>query len=195
MKKGIPIIITIILVVVSFFSCKKDLLVSIPQQSNISLTSKATVDYTNPNPTWVQITSPIFKKAKWYTQFVPAGYTAGISGTYDSDNIINIPDGTVIIKWHLHVGLRNLNTQLKPDVIDYRYIETNALQVFKKTIPNGGVMGDYDFIDTINIARVGYYNNYFPNDTLYNWNTINPGIHSSATNCWLDNAFYATILK
>ena len=193
MKKSIPIIIAIILTIISFFSCKKETLVSFPQQDN--LTAKGTVDYTNPDPTWIQVTSPIFMKAKWYAQFVPTGYTAGISGAYDSDNKIIIPDSIVIIKWHLHVGLRNFNTQLKPDVIDYRYIQTNALEVFKKSIPNGGVQGDYDFIDTVKIARVGYYNSYFPNETAYNWNSIAPGVHSSATNWWVDSPFFTGILK
>jgi hypothetical protein len=132
--------------------------------------------------------------AKWGAKFVPAGYTAGIYAPFTNGKVI-IQDTTIVLKWHLHVGLRNFNALLKPDIIDYRYIEVNAIEVYRKPIPNGGVMGDYDFQDTIKVIRNGYYNGYFPSDSLYNWNAINGGIHSKATNGWIDNPFFAGILK
>lgn len=160
-----------------------------------TLTARKAVDYTNPNPTWTQVISPILKPAIWGAQWVPAGFGVGVVGPYDTDNKVIVPDTTVVVRWHLHVGLRNFNSQLKDDVIDYRYFYINGVQTSTKLIPNGGIMGDYDFIDTVKIIRNGYYNGYFPSETNYNWNGITPGIHSKATNGWIDNPFFVGILK
>ena len=163
--------------------------------TNPSTTARQSVDYTNPNPTWTQVTSPILKAAIWSAYFVPVNYGVGIAGPYDADNKVVVLDTTVVVTWHLHVGLRNFNAQLKADVVDYRYFYINGVQTAPKLIPNGGVMGDYDFVDTINIIRNGYYNGYFPSETNYNWNGITPGVHSKATNGWINNPFFVGILK
>jgi len=181
-----------IIAVIAFYSCKKDIVVPTEEQS--TLTARQTVNYTNPNPTWTQVTSPILKAPIW-GGFVPVGFAPGVPGPYDADNKVIVPDTTVVVKWHLHVGLRNFNAQLKADVIDYRYFYINGVQTAPKPIPNGGVQGDYDFIDTVKIIRNGYYNGYFPSETNYNWNGVTPGIHSKATNGWIDNPFFVGILK
>jgi hypothetical protein len=181
-----------IIAVIAFYSCKKDVVVPTEEQS--TLTARQTVNYTNPNPTWTQVTSPILKAPIW-GGFVPVGFAPGVPGPYDADNKVIVLDTTVVVKWHLHVGLRNFNAQLKADVIDYRYFFINGVQTAPKPIPNGGVMGDYDFIDTVKIIANGYYNGYFPSETNYNWNGVTPGIHSKATNGWIDNPFFVGILK
>jgi hypothetical protein len=168
---------------------------SVTAYTDPSTTSRRTVDYTNPDPTWIQVISPILKAAIWGSQFVPAGYAPGVNGPYDADGKVIVLDTTVVVKWHLHVGLRNFNSQLKADVVDYRYFYINGVQTAPKPIPNGGVQGDYDFIDTVKIIRNGYYNGYFPSETNYNWNGITPGVHSKATNGWIDNPFFVGILK
>jgi len=168
-----------------------------------SQTSRRVVDYTNPNPTWIQVTSPILRPAIWGTKWVPVGFTAGLPGPYNTTQKFQIYDTTVVMKWHLHVGLRNFNAQLKPDVIDYRFFYINGDgEKFKKTIPNGGVMGDYDFIDTIKIDNWGYYSSYYTPQmgydssySLYDWNGITPEIHSSATNGWLGDALMTKFLR
>jgi len=168
-----------------------------------SQTSRRVVDYTNPNPTWIQVTSPILRPAIWGTKWVPVGFTAGLPGPYNTTQKFQIYDTTVVMKWHLHVGLRNFNAQLKPDVIDYRFFYINGDgQKFKKPIPNGGVMGDYDFIDTIKIDNWGYYSSYYTPQmgydssySLYDWNGITPEIHSSATNGWLGDALMTKFLR
>lgn len=186
-----------------FASCQKQKVAEIASSDNTLLTSRRVVDYTNPNPTWIQVTSPILRPAIWSTYFVPVGFTAGLPGPYNTTQKFQIYDTTVVIKWHLHVGLRNFNAQLKPDVIDYRFFYINGDgQKFKKSIPNGGVMGDYDFIDTVKIDKWGYYNSmydprmgYDSTNLLYDWNGITPEIHSSATNGWLGDALITKFLR
>ena len=153
-----------IIAMISFYSCKKEAVVPVEETSS-NLTSKGSVDYTNPNPTWTQVISPLLLSAKWSAQWVPTGFGAGVVGPYDSDSKVIVSDTTVVIRWHLHVGLRNFNSQLKADVVDYRYFYINGVQTAPKFIPNGGVMGDYDFIDTVKVIRNGYYNSYFPTET------------------------------
>jgi hypothetical protein len=187
-------LMTLILLSVVMFSCTKQPQ-SVTAYTDPSTTARGTVDYTNPNPTWTQVTSPILKAAIWGAQWVPVGYTAGVAGPYDADGKVIVLDTTVVVKWHLHVGLRNFNSLLKADVIDYRYFYINGVQTAPKPIPNGGVQGDYDFIDTVKIIRNGYYNGYFPSETNYNWNGVTPGIHSKATNGWINNPFFVGILK
>jgi hypothetical protein len=204
LTKTIVIAATILIAVTVFlFGCIKENLTT-TQDETTSLTSRRVVDYTNPNPTWIQITSPILRPAIWGTKWVPVGYTAGLPGPYNTTQKFQIYDTTVVIKWHLHVGLRNFNAQLKPDVIDYRFFYINGDgEKFKKTIPNGGVMGDYDFIDTIKIDNWGYYNSMYDprmgngdsTNLLYDWNGITPEIHSSATNGWLGDALMTKFLR
>ena len=180
----------------SIFACNKETVETpLTASETISLTGKGSVDYTNPNPTWIQVVSPILLSAKWAAQWVPTGFSAGVVGPYDVDNKVIVSDTTVVVKWHLHVGLRNFNAQLKADVVDYIYFYINGVQTAPKFTPNGGVMGDYDFIDTVTIIRNGYYNSYFPTETNYNWNGITPGIHSKATNGWINSPFFVGILK
>ena len=185
-------LMTLVLLVL-LLGCKKDETTT-QTQDNISLTARRTVDYTNPNPTWTQVTSPILKAPIW-GGFVPVGFAPGVPGPYDADGRVIVLDTTIVVKWHLHVGLRNFNAQLKADVIDYRYFYINGVETPHILIPNGGVMGDYDFIDTVKIIANGYYNGYFPSEINYNWNGVTPGIHSKATNGWIDNPFFVGILK
>jgi hypothetical protein len=200
MKKLNMVLLAILCVIAS---CQKLQTAEMASADNTHLTSRRVVDYTNPNPTWIQITSPILRPAIWGTKWVPVGFTAGLPGPYNTTQKFQIYDTTVVIKWHLHVGLRNFNAQLKPDVIDYRFFYINGDgQDFRKPIPNGGVMGDYDFIDTIKIDKWGYYNSmydprmgYDSTNLLYDWNGITPEIHSSATNGWLGDALMTKFLR
>jgi len=200
MKKLTMVLLAILCVIAS---CQKLQTAEIASVDNTQLTSRRTVDYTNPDPTWIQITSPILRPAIWGTKWVPVGFTAGLPGPYNTTQKFQIYDTTVVMKWHLHVGLRNFNAQLKPDVIDYRFFYINGDgEKFKKTIPNGGVMGDYDFIDTIKIDKWGYYSSYYTPQmgydssySLYDWNGITPEIHSSATNGWLGDALMTKFLR
>ena len=175
MKK---LLLFIPLVVIGFLSCEKEQVVGVPDE--IVSVAKGTVDYTNPNPTWIQVTAPILMPARWSAYFVPLGYTAGIQTTYK--NSFTTAFDTVVIRWHLHVGLRNFNSQLKPDVIDrsFYYINGgNGGEQYSKPIPNKGVMGDYDIVDTI-VLPIGN-------------NSVTPEIHSSATNGWLSSPFFITV--
>jgi hypothetical protein len=200
MKKLTMVLLAILCVIAS---CQKLQTAEIASVDNTQLTSRRVVDYTNPNPTWIQITSPILRPAIWGTKWVPVGFTAGLPGPYNTTQKFQIYDTTVVIKWHLHVGLRNFNAQLKPDVIDYRFFYINGDgQDFRKPIPNGGVMGDYDFIDTIKIDNWGYYNSmydprmgYDSTNLLYDWNGITPEIHSKETNGWLGDALMTKFLR
>ena len=189
-------LMTLLLLSVVMFSCEKQQTQSTTAYTDPTTTAKSgTVNYTNPNPTWIQVTSPALLPAKWSAYFVPAGYTAGVSAPQDN-NIVPNPDTTVVVKWHLHVGLRNFNSLLKPDVIDYREYIVNALYTNRKPIPNGGVMGDYDFIDTVTIVRNGYCNAYFLPYNIglgYNWNSITPQVHSAATNGTLYSIFWVGV--
>jgi len=199
MKKLSMVLLAILCVIAS---CQKQEVTETASTDNTQLTSRRVVDYTNPNPTWIQITSPILRPAIW-GGFTPVGFTAGLPGPYNTTQKFQIYDTTVVIKWHLHVGLRNFNAQLKPDVIDYRFFYINGDgQDFRKSIPNGGVMGDYDFIDTIKIDKWGYYSSYYTPQMgydssylLYDWNGITPEIHSSATNGWLGDALMTKFLR
>ena len=187
-------LIALLLLSVVMFSCEKQQPTQITAYTDPTTTARKAVDYTNPNPTWTQVTSPILKAPIW-GGFVPVGFAPGVPGPYDADGKVIVSDTTVVVRWHLHVGLRNFNAQLKADVIDYRYFFINGVQTAPKPIPNGGVMGDYDFIDTVKIIANGYYNGYFPSETNYNWNGVTPGIHSKATNGWIDNPFFVGVLK
>ena len=158
-------------------------------------------DYRNPDPTWIQVSSPILLSPRWGGQTLP-GFAPGIAGPYDADGKVNLPDTFIIITWHLHVGLRYSHGRWKPDVIDYRYYNMNAIQQDKKLMPNGGVMGDYDFTDTVRIPRLGYYSGYFTPESgydssylLYDWNAVDPTIHSKATNGFLSCPFFASTPK
>jgi hypothetical protein len=203
LTKTIIITVAILVAITVFlFSCSKDPQ-SVTAYTDPATTARQVVDYTNPNPTWIQITSPILRPAIWGTKWVPVGFTAGLPGPYNTTQKFQIYDTTVVMKWHLHVGLRNFNAQLKPDVIDYRFFYINGDgEKFKKLIPNGGVMGDYDFIDTIKIDNWGYYNSmydprmgYDSTNLLYDWNGITPEIHSKATNGWLGDALMTKFLR
>jgi hypothetical protein len=164
--------------------------------------SQRTRDYRNPDPTWIQVSSPILLSPRWGGQTLP-GFAPGIAGPYDADGKVNLPDTFIIITWHLHVGLRyTQGGKWKPDVIDYRYYNMNAIEQDKKLIPNGGVMGDYDFTDTVRIPRLGYYSGYFTPQSgydssylLYDWNAVDPTIHSKATNGFLSCPFFASTPK
>ena len=182
--------------------CTKDeLKTQTTQDVSTSLTAR-TVDWRNPNPTWIQVTSPTLRPAKW-NDYTFAGFTAGLPGPYNTTQKFQIYDTTIVMKWHLHVGTRYFNGKWKPDVIDYRFYYINGDgQDFKKSIPNGGVMGDYDFVDTIKIDKWGYYNwMYAPNMgydasyQLYDWNGVTPSIHSAATNGWLDDPLMTQFLR
>jgi hypothetical protein len=63
-------------------------------------------------------------------------------------------------------------------------------------------MGDYDFTDTVRIPRRGYYSGYFTPQSgydssylLYDWNAVDPTIHSKATNGFLSCPFFASTPK
>ena len=181
----------ITLIVAFLIACTKETVETPPTEAQtISVTGKGSVDYTNPNPTWIQVTAPLLQPAKWSAYFVPLGYTAGIQTSYK--NTITTTFDTVVVRWHLHVGLRNFNSLLKPDVIDrsFYYINGgNGGEQYSKPIPNGGVMGDYDIVDVIRIPKTGYYNGYSLGSG-FNWDGITPEIHSSATNGWLSSPFF-----
>ena len=98
--------------VITTVACRKELPLSVPTQDSVSLISKGTVDYTNPNPTWTQITSPILRPAKW-NDYTFAGFTAGLPGPYNNQ-YFQIYDTTIVMKWHLHVGTRYFNGKWKP---------------------------------------------------------------------------------
>lgn len=193
MKKILSIVpvlcvLAVIYVASTLISCKKDDVLTAQEQPG--LTGKGSVDYTNPNPTWIQVTSPLLQPAKWSAYFVPLRYTAGIQTSYK--NTVTTTFDTVVVRWHLHVGLRNFNSLLKPDVIDrsFYYINGgNGGEQYSKPIPNGGVMGDYDIVDVIRIPKTGYYNGYSLGSG-FNWDGITPEIHSSATNGWLSSPFF-----
>ena len=205
--KNLSLLLALLLfiIVIALFSCNKqntnDFFTNNLDTSITSKGSQQTQDWRNPDPTWIQVTSPILRPAKW-GGYVFAGYIAGIQGTY-SDSKFQIYDSTIVIKWHLHVGRRFFNNQWKPDVIDYRHFNINALDYYQKPIPNGGIMGDYDFIDTIKIDRWGYYNSMYDpkmgngdsTNLLYDWNGICPEIHSKATNGWLNDPLMSKYLK
>lgn len=194
MKK---IIILILCLSFIYIACTK---IDGYQTENPSLTSKGSVDYTNTNPTWIQVTAPILLESKWSAYFVAVGYTAGIPApSYSStQGMVTLPSTTFVVKWHIHVGLRNFNSLLKPDVIDYYYYNVDAKEVKKKPMPNGGVMGDYDISDTLTLTSVGYYNGYFLPYNMgigYNWDGVSPTIHSSATNGKLYSAFFVGTIQ
>ena len=198
--KNLSLVLALLLFMLTLvlFSCKKQELnndiISNLDNTVVSKGSTTGANYTNPDPTWTQVTSPILMPATWNAQFVPLGYTAGLpTPNYSSTGgKVIVQDATIVIKWHLHVGLRNFNSQLKPDVVDYRSFYINGLDTIHKAIPNRGGMGDYDFIDTIKISRNGYYN-FYNLGAGYNWNGITPYVHSSATNTFINNPFFVGI--
>ena len=183
-------------------SCQKQPVAEMAQVDNAQLTSR-NYDMRNPDPTWIQVTYPILRPAKW-GGYTFAGFSAGIVGPY-SEPKFQIYDTTFIMKWHLHVGLRHTQGgKWKPDVIDSRYYNINAVNQDIKTLPNGGVMGDYDFVDTIRIpaSRWAYYNSYYTPQMgydasyqLYDWNGVSPEIHSSATNGFLYESMMSKYLR
>ena len=130
--------------------------------------------------------------------------TCALPISYNTTQQFQIYDTTIVIKWHLHVGTRYFNGKWKPDVIDYRFYYINGDgQDFKTYTPNGGVMGDYDFVDTIKIDKWGYYNwMYDPSmgnggveNLLYDWNGITPTVHSAATNGWIYETLMTKYLR
>jgi hypothetical protein len=196
MKKLTTVLLAILCV---FASCQKQSVADTALVENTSLTSR-NLDFRNPDPTWIQITSPILRPAKWSGYVLP-GFSAGLPGPYSSA-FFQIYDSSIIYKWHLHVGLRYFNGKWKPDVIDYYHYNINALYYYQKPIPNGGVQGDYDFVDTVKIQRWGWYNWMFTPQTgydstylNYDWNGANPEIHSKATNGWLDDPLITKYLR
>lgn len=201
-KTIVTTVAILIALTVFLFSCTKENTFTADKTETNSLTARTT-DFRNPDPTWIQVTSPILRPARW-GGYVFAGFTAGLPGPY-SDQKFQIYDTTIVIKWHLHVGLRSASGgKWKPDVIDYRFFYINGNgQKFVKTIPNGGVQGEYDFVDTIKIDKWGYYNwMYDPSmgnggveNLLYDWNGVTPSIHSLATNGWLDDPLMTKFLR
>jgi hypothetical protein len=200
MKNLLPLSILVFTLLVG---CTKDeLKTQTTQDVQSSLTSRTT-DFRNPDPTWIQVTYPILRPAKW-GGYVFAGFNPGVPGPY-SEPKFQIYDTTFIMKWHLHVGLRHTQGgKWKPDVIDSRYYNINAINQDIKSLPNGGVMGDYDFVDTIRIPtnRWGYYNFYYTPQMgydasyqLYDYNGVSPEIHSSATNGFLYESMMSKFLK
>ena len=68
MKKSIPIIIAIILTIISLFSCKKDTLVLIPQQDNLTAKGSTTTYNCSTDTTqaaYIQLLNPLTPKS-WF---------------------------------------------------------------------------------------------------------------------------------
>ena len=99
--KNLSLLLALLLfiIVIALFSCNKqntnDFFTNNLDTSITSKGSQQTQDWRNPDPTWIQVTSPILRPAKW-GGYVFAGYIAGIQGTY-SDSKFQIYDSTIVI--------------------------------------------------------------------------------------------------
>jgi hypothetical protein len=194
--KNLSLLLALLLFILAlvFFSCKKELNNDIIDNLDNTIVSKGSatgVDFTNTDPTWIQMYEPMLRPASVSTKYVPLGYTAGIPAPSFSGWATSNSD-TIVVRWHIHVGLRYFNNQLKPDQVDYYYYNINARQVKKTNMPNRGAMGDYDVLDTVVLSPKGYYNSYNLG-AGYDWSGISPTIHSSATNTILDSPIFVGV--
>ena len=203
MKKSIPIIIAIILTIISLFSCKKDTLVSIPQQDNT--TAKGSFQPYNcstdtTQAASIQLLSPLTPKS-WFNLgfcFTPPVQTIPNPIIYTNGD--SMPVTLRIFVNQVFTGNGNKFVDEKIDEYFYypcfhayptpytRFTQKPALQ-----------NGTFTFPINFKFEKKGLYNGFinqpftYTQDTVnYNYDAYDFGMHSATTNGY---AYVRVVIK
>ena len=193
MKKSIPIIIAIILTIISLFSCKKDTLVLIPQQDNLTAKGSTTTYNCSTDTTqaaYIQLLNPLTPKSWFNLSFCFTAPVQNIPTPIIYTSADSMPVTLQIFVNQVFTGNGNKFVDEKIDEYFYEplfhpYPTPRVTFVQKPALQKG----TFTFPINFKFEKKGLYNGFinqpftYTQDTVnYNYDAYDFGMHSATTN-------------